>query len=332
MTGARKHVRVIFTGGTISMRIDPETGAAVPALSGEEIVARVHGLRKEARLSLEDYARLPGPHVTPHWMWRLKDHVARVLADDDVDAVVLTHGTDTLEETAFLFDLTLGQPKPVVFCGAMRTVSEPGWDGPANLMSAVRTAVHPDSGGRGVLIAVGEEIHAASEATKWHTQSLSAFRSAHGPLGSVDRGQIVYHRPPFRRAPLTAARLVSEVDLHTMATGVDDSLIRASMARGARGLVVEATGCGNIPPPVLPGLRAALAGRIPVVLVSRCAEGRVSPAYGYEGGGRMLEEMGVVFGQDLSGPKARIKLMVALGVTSDPAEIRRIFEDGAGRR
>jgi L-asparaginase len=332
VTSPRKHVRVIFTGGTISMRIDPDTGAAVPALSGEEIVARVHGLRKEARLTLEDYARLPGPHVTPHWMWRLKDHVARVLADADVDGVVLTHGTDTLEETAYLFDLTLDQPKPVVFCGAMRTVSEPGWDGPANLMAAVRTAVHPDSAGRGVLIAVGEEIHAAAEATKWHTQSLSAFRSAHGPLGTVDRGQIVYHRPPFRRAPLGAARLVSEVDLHTMAAGTDDSLIRASMSRGARGLVLEATGCGNVPPSVLPGLRAALAGRIPVVLVSRCAEGRVSPAYGYEGGGRMLEEMGIVFGQDLPGPKARIKLMVALGLTSDPAEIRRIFDDSAGRR
>ena len=272
----RKHVRVVFTGGTISMRIDPETRAAVPALTGEEIVARVHGLRKEARLTLEDYARLPGPHVTPHWMWRLKDHVARLLAEDDVDAVVLTHGTDTLEETAFLFDLTLDQAKPVVFCGAMRTVSEPGWDGPANLMAAV-----------------------------------------------------VYPRPPFRRAPLGAARLVSEVDLHTMAAGMDDALIRASMSRGARGLVLEATGCGNVPPSVLPGLRAALAGRIPVVLVSRCAEGRVSPAYGYEGGGRMLEEMGVVFGQELPGPKARIKLMVALGVTSDPAEIRRIFADGA---
>ena len=211
----------------------------------------------------------------------------------------------------------------------MRTVSEPGWDGPANLMAAVRTAVHPDSAGRGVLIAVGEEIHAAAEATKWHTQSLAAFRSAHGPLGTLDRGQVVYHRPPFRRAPLGAARLVSEVDLHTMAAGMDDALIRASMSRGARGLVLEATGCGNVPPSVLPGLRAALAGRIPVVLVSRCAEGRVSPAYGYEGGGRMLEEMGVVFGQELPGPKARIKLMVALGVTSDPAEIRRIFADGA---
>jgi L-asparaginase len=325
----RRHVRVVFTGGTISMRIDPETGAAVPALSGEEIVARVHGLRREARLTLEDYARLPGPHVTPHWMWQLKDHVARLLADADLDAVVLTHGTDTLEETAFLFDLTLDQPKPVVFCGAMRTVSEPGWDGPANLMAAVRAAVHPESAGRGVLITVGEEIHSAAEATKWHTQSLSAFRSAHGPLGVVDRGQIVYHRPAFRRPPIGAARLVSEVDLHTMAAGMDDSLIRASMSRGVRGLVLEATGCGNVPPSVLPGLRAALAGRIPVVLVSRCAEGRVSPAYGYEGGGRMLEEMGVVFGHDLPGPKARIKLMVALGLTSDPAEIRRIFADGA---
>jgi L-asparaginase len=325
----RKHVRVVFTGGTISMRIDPDSGAAVPALSGEEIVSRVHGLRKEARLSLEDYARLPGPHVTPHWMWQLKDHVARSVAEPDVDAVVLTHGTDTLEETAFLFDLTLDQPKPIVFCGAMRTVSEPGWDGPANLMAAVRAAVHPESAGRGVLIAVGEQIHAAAEATKWHTQSLSAFRSAHGPLGIVDRGQVVYVRPPFRRPAIAAARLVSDVDLHTMATGMDDSLIRASMSRGARGLVLEATGCGNVPPSVLPGLRAALAGRIPVVLVSRCAEGRVSPAYGYEGGGRMLEEMGVVFGQDLPGPKARIKLMVALGLTSDPSEIRRIFSDTA---
>src|SRR6185369_17360470 len=117
---------------------------------------------------------------------------------------------------AFLFDLTLDQPKPVVFCGAMRTVSEPGWDGPANLMAAVRAAVHNESAGRGVLIAVGEEIHSAAEATKWHTQSLSAFRSAHGPLGVIDRGQVVYYRPAFRAPVLPARRLVSEVDLHTM--------------------------------------------------------------------------------------------------------------------
>jgi L-asparaginase len=323
---ARRCVHVLFTGGTISMRVDPGTGAAVPAMSGEEIVARVHGLRKEARLTLEDYARLPGPHVTPHWMWRLKARVAELLADPSVDAVVLTHGTDTLEETAFLLDLTLESEKPVVFCGAMRTVSDPGWDGPANLMTAVRAAVHPDASGRGVLVAVGEQVLAAAEATKWHTQSLAAFRSARGPLAVLDRGQVVFQRPVFRIPSLPARRLLSEVDLHTMAAGMDDALVRASLARGARGIVIAATGSGNVPPAVLPGLRAALAGSVPVVLVSRCAEGRVAPAYGYEGGGKMLRDLGVIFGQDLPGPKARIKLMVALGTTSDVAEIRRIFE------
>jgi len=308
------------------MRVDPGTGAAVPSLSGEEIVARVRGLRREARLVLEDYARLPGPHVTPHWMWRLKARVASVLEDPLVDGVVVTHGTDTLEETAFLLDLTLEGPKPVVFCGAMRTLSEPGWDGPANLMTAVRTAVHPDSRERGVLVAVGEEVLAAAEAYKWHTQRLAAFRSPEGPLAVLDRGQVVYRRPPFHAPCLKAKRLVTDVDLHLMAAGVDDALIRASVDRGARGLVLAATGCGNVPPSVLPGLRAALASRLPVILASRCAEGRVSPAYGYEGGGRMLREMGVILGGDLPGPKARIKLMVALGLTPDLLEIRRIFE------
>jgi L-asparaginase len=326
---ARRQVHVLFTGGTISMRVDPGTGAAVPAMSGEEIVARVHGLRKEARLTLEDYARLPGPHVTPHWMWRLRDRVAEALDDPAVDAVVLTHGTDTLEETAFLLDLTLDSEKPVVFCGAMRTVSDPGWDGPANLMTAVRTAVHPDARARGVLVAVGEQVHAAAEATKWHTQSLGTFRSARGPLAVLDHGQVVFQRPAFHAPALKARRLVSEVDLHTMAAGTDDALLRASLARGARGIVVAATGAGNVPPACLPGLRAALAASVPVVLVSRCAEGRVAPLYGYEGGGQMLRDLGVIFGQDLPGPKARIKLMVALGATSEVAQIREMFESSA---
>lgn len=320
----KARVRVVFTGGTISMRIDPQTGGAVPALSGEEIVLQVPGLADEAQLTLENYARLPGPHVTPHWMWRLKDHVAQALAAPDVDAVVLTHGTDTLEETAFLLDLTLASDKPVVFCGAMRTVSEPGWDGPANLRAAVRTAVHPDARGRGVLIVVGESIHAASEATKWHAQALAAFHSPHGPMGTVERDRVAFHRPPFRGPQLPARRLVSEVDLHTMAAGVDDGLIRASLARGVRGLVIEGTGCGNVPPAAVPALRAALAARVPVLLVSRCPEGGVVPAYGYEGGGRMLRDLGVIMGGEMPGPKARILLMVALGVTSDVAQLRSL--------
>jgi len=327
----RRRVHVVFTGGTIAMRVDPGTGAAVPALSGQEIVARVRGLDRLARLGLEDYARLPGPHVTPFWMWRLKERVEAVLDDPAVDGVVLTHGTDTLEETAYLLDLTLDTAKPVVFCGAMRTVSQKGWDGPANLTAAVRAAVHPRSAGRGVLIAVGGEVHAAAEATKWHAQRLRAFHSPGGPLARIARGRLVYRRPSSRPPRLAAERLVPEVDLHTMAAGVDDGLLRASLARGARGLVIEATGAGNVPPAAMPGLRAALAGGVPVVLVTRCAEGRVTPAYGYEGGGQMLRELGVIFGGELPGPKARIKLMVALGVTSDVAEVRRLFEAGSSR-
>ena len=326
---SKRRVHVLFTGGTISMRIDPKTGAAVPAMSGEEIVSRVPGLKKDAALTLENYARLPGPHVTPPWMWRLRGRVAQLVARPDVDGVVITHGTDTLEETAYLLDLTLDTEKPVVLCGAMRTISDPGWDGPANLRSAVRAAAHADAGGRGVMVAVGEEIHAAAEATKWHTQNLAAFRSSRGPIATLDRGQVVFFRPPQRGPILRARRLVAAVDLHVMATGVDDALLRASLARGARGLVIEATGCGNIPPAALPGVRSALAKRVPVVLVSRCAEGRVTPAYGYEGGGLQLQRMGLLFGGDLSGPKARIKLMVALGVTREPAQVRRLFETGA---
>jgi L-asparaginase len=323
---SRKNVLLLFTGGTISMRIDPGTGGAVPALSGQEIVSSVPAIGQEAQLTLEDYARLPGPHVTPQWMWALKEYVARRLQEPTLDAVVITHGTDTLEETAFLLDLTLHSSKPVVFCGAMRTVSEPGWDGPANLLAAVRVAAHEGSPGRGVLVALGEYVHAAAEATKWHTQSLAAFRSPHGALGAMERDSVIYYQPPYRKPPLPAAELVPEVDLHTMAAGVDGTLVAASVARGARGLVLEATGAGNIPPAVVPAVRSALAAGLAVVAVSRCPEGRVFPAYGYEGGGRMLRDLGVILGGDLPGPKARIKLMVALGVSRERDVLRRMFE------
>jgi L-asparaginase len=308
------------------MRVDPRTGGARPALSGREILDHVPGLRQEARLTFEDYALLPGPHATPRWMWGLRARVARLLAEPAVDAVVITHGTDTLEETAFLLDLTLAGAKPVVLCGAMRTVSDAGWDGPVNLRTAVRTAVHPDAAGRGVLATVGAAVHSALEATKWHTQALDALHSAHGPVAVVDRGRVAFVRPPFRSERIPARRLVSAVDLHLMASGDDGGLLRASLRRGARGLVIAGTGAGNVPPDAVPAVRAALRARRPVVLTSRCPEGRVAPIYGFPGGGVRLRELGVILAPGLPAAKARIKLMVALGHTADPAELRRIFE------
>ena len=138
-------ITILFTGGTISMKLDPATGAAVPALSGAEILAHVPELSKVAEIEFEEVSRLPGPHVTPERMWNLARRAAAWLDRPDVDGLVITHGTDTLEETAYLLDLLLLSPKPVVMVGAIRTASEPGWDGPANLLAAVRVAADPKS-------------------------------------------------------------------------------------------------------------------------------------------------------------------------------------------
>src|SRR5579871_3305693 len=136
-------IGILFTGGTISMRVDPATGAAVPAFGADEIVAQVPQLAGVADIATEDFSRLPGPHVTPEQMWRLARRAAAWLERPDVDGLVITHGTDTIEETAYLLDLLLTTDKPVVLLGAMRTVSDASWDGPANLLAAVRVAASP---------------------------------------------------------------------------------------------------------------------------------------------------------------------------------------------
>ncbi len=323
---SKPHVLVMFTGGTISMKIDPLTAAAIPALSGRDIVSQVPGLRRAARLTLEDYAQLPGPHVTPRWMWGLKQRIETHLADPRIDGVVVTHGTDTIEETAFLVDLTTETSKPVVFCGAMRTLGEPGSDGPSNLLIAVQTAANRDARGHGVLIAVGEEILAAGEAVKTHTQSLGAFKSGIGPLAILDRNGVRFVRGAVRRRFVKTGSIDPRVDLHVMATGSDDALLRASLARGARGLVIEGTGAGNVPPLAVPAIQDAIKAGVPVVITSRCGAGSVAPLYGYDGGGAQLQKMGCILGGDLVGQKARILLMVALAAGVSDLALKALFE------
>ena len=322
----KPRVHVMFTGGTISMKIDPSTGAAIPAFSGRDIVAQVPGLRRIAKLTLEDYARLPGPHVSPRWMWSLKQRIEAHLADPGIDGVVVAHGTDTIEETAFLVDLTTDSPKPIVFCGAMRTLGEPGSDGPSNLRIAVSAAASPKARAHGVLIAVGEHILAAGEAVKSHTQNLGAFRSEIGPVAILDRSGVRFVRGAVRRRFVRTGSIDPRVDLHVMVTGSDDGLIRASIERGARGLVIEGTGSGNVPPLAVPAIKDALKAHIPVVITSRCGAGSVAPLYGYEGGGAQLQKMGCVLGGDLVGQKARILLMVALAASVSDLAMSALFE------
>src|SRR5215475_11739602 len=166
-----KHrLAAFFTGGTISMRFDPVTGGAVPALSGEEIIAQVPGLDEIADFEVIDFGKWPGPHVTPSRMMDLARAAREKLADESITGVIVTHGTDTLEETAYLLDLILNEEKPVVFVGAMRNSSEMSWDGPGNLRSAIRAAIDPQTRGLGVIDGMNDQLIAAAEATKTHTE------------------------------------------------------------------------------------------------------------------------------------------------------------------
>lgn len=333
-------IAILFTGGTISMRIDARTGSAVPALGGLDILAHVPQLPEVADVELEDVSRLPGPHVTPEHMWRLARRVAAWLERPDVDGVVVTHGTDTLEETAFFLDVAIASDKPIVLVGAIRTMSEPSWDGPANLVHAVKVAAAPASRGRGVVVAMNEQILSAREVEKVHTEAAASFQSREfGPVGVVDAGIVRYLRSMPRESAwrdaaadglLRVKRYEPDVDLVKVTAGADGRFVRCSVQAGARGLVLEALGRGNVPPAMLDDIERAVHAGLPIVLTSRCGAGSVRERYGYEGGGRGLRDLGLIFAGRLSGVKARIKLMLALGYTSEREMLREIFDDPLG--
>jgi L-asparaginase len=327
LTLMKKRLAIYFTGGTISMKYDPEIGAAMPALSGQEILDAVPGAGEVADVEVIDFGRYPGPHMTPRLMMDLSLQVRETISRPDIDGVVITHGTDTLEETAYLLDLTLASEKPVAVVGAMRNSSEPGWDGPSNLLSAMRVAASDSARGLGVVVVMNETVLAAGEATKTHTESFDAFQSQEfGPLGVVDKGEVIITRAPRERDHLNTTEIVEPVWFIKMGAGFDSFLIDACIEARAKGLVIEALGRGNVPPESVPGITRAISDDIPVVLVSRCLRGRVYESYGYEGGGKHLRNLGVIFADYLSGQKARIKLCLGLSLTNKPSEIRALFE------
>lgn len=326
-------VLFLFTGGTISMKIDAATGGAIPALSGREILAFDPTLAELADIEVVDYARLPGPHWTPAQMWQLSEFTRSQLARPDVDAIVITHGTDTLEETAYLVDLRHVSPKPIAFVGALRNASELSYDGPANLRAALRTVIEPDAQRQGVFVVLNNLIHAASAVTKSDTQALESFVSpVFGPLGMVDTDRVLFARSLPRRAIIDAPQLEPRVDLLITYAGFDGRFIDASREGGAQGLVLEGTGRGNVPPEALPAVDRFLEGGGTVVLSTRCAQGRVLDTYAYVGSGHDLRRRGILFAGALPGPKARVHLMLALGLTREPAEVKYLVEQGRYRR
>lgn len=309
------------------MSIDPTMGGASPALSGEEIVAQVIGLKEIADFEIINFARLPGPHVTPAIMLELAQAVRSVLQRDNIDGVVITHGTDTLDETAYFLDLVLQSVKPVVFVGAMRNSSELSWDGPANLIAAVRVATTMEARGLGVLVAMSEEIIAAREVIKTHTESVDTFQSRDfGAIGLIDKDRIIVARRITDQEYIPTDKIEMAVETMKMVSGGDGKFIDYAIAQGVRGLVLEAFGRGNVPPGYMQAIDRAAKTGIPMVLTSRCSRGRTLDAYAYEGAGKTLTKLGVILGGVLPSHKARIKLILALGAGWSTERIRQSFE------
>lgn len=317
---------ILFTGGTIAMRNDPIAGGARPALTAAEIMQATRGIEGRTAVETEEWGHFPGPHMTVERMWALRHRIAHHLARPEVTGVVVTHGTDTLEESAYLAARSLDSGKPVVFTGAMRTQSDLGWDGPANLFEAVRVADTPASAGMGVMVVLSGQIFAALDVTKSNTQLLDAFESPGvGPIGYLDEGEVVFVRelppaPPCL-APVAPA---TPVDVFFAVAGCDSRLLDA--ARGeARGAVIAAMGRGNVPPEMVPGIGRYIDDGKPVVITSRTGGGRVGHTYAYPGGGRTLENLGAIMAGARRPQQARIDLMLALGSGFGDASLRQLF-------
>ncbi len=309
-------IHLVFTGGTISMQHDPAAGGNVPTHGGEQLVALAPGLERISPFRIENWARVPAAHLGPERLWALRERIRELQEGagegEPPQGIVITHGTDTLEETAYLLARTLDPTVPVALTGAMRTSSDSDWDGPRNLRDAATVAASPASAGRGAMVVFAGSVFAGQEAVKTDTMRLEAFAAPHGqPLGRVAEGRASYSAPVCRTVPLAARGLGARVALIPMVIGDRGELL--DLARPMHdAVVIVAFGSGNLPPGAVPAIRRWLDDGKPVVMASRCPTGVVTPAYAFEGGGAGLVKMGVVPAGPRTPSQARMELALAL--------------------
>jgi L-asparaginase len=307
-------IHLLFTGGTISMQRDAGAGGNVPAHGGEALVGFTRGLDGVGPYTVENWAMLPACHLGPERLWALRERIKEIAATH-VRGIVVTHGTDTLEETAYLLDRTLDPAVPVALTGAMRTSSDTAWDGPDNLLDAAAVAAASQSAGRGVMVVFHRKIFAGRTAVKTDTTDLDAFTAPHAdPIGRVQHGNVVYAKPGAAERHENRPRPSSlSARIAVVAMVVGDTGAMLDLARPTHdGVVVVAFGSGNVPPGAVPAIGRWIEEQKPVVLASRCPTGTVSPVYAFEGGGARLMAMGVIPAGPRAVSQARMELMIAL--------------------
>lgn len=324
------NIVVITTGGTIASRSDAR-GAKVAGGCGSELLDGVT-LPPGVRVEVRDVLSRNSAALTLDDLDQLRTAVGDAL-DAGADAVVITHGTDTTEETAMVLDLVHDDPRPVVLTGAQRAADELGADGPANLRDALLVAIHPTARGLGVLVVFDGEVFAARGTRKVHTVASAAFADPDsGPLGRVVLGELELRRRPDRPPTLRDVGPLPRVDIVALYPGADTVALDAYVAAGAAGVVLEAPGLGNSNPVVAAGVRRHVMSGTPVVLSTRVAAGPVRAVYGGGGGGRDLVAAGAVLAGWLRPGQARIQLAVLLAAGAGPDLIRSTFENPTTRK
>ncbi len=326
-------IAILTTGGTIGMQQDKAAGGAVPVLGAADFRSALPAGLPD--LYTEELVNLPSSHFTLETLRQIRDRVAALVERPDVAGLVITHGTDTLEETAYLLDVTVPGEKPLVLTGAMRTASEVGYEGYANLATAVRVAAAPQARGWGSLVVLNDEIHAARYVTKTHTLSPATFQSlAWGPIGRVEGDRVIVGQRGRQHGEQCVGRRVlpwcglePRVTLLKLTVGAGTDELEDAGTRGVRGIVIEGLGGGRVPPWWLDVIERMLAQGVWVVIASRCPAGRVWDAYGYPGAYRTLKELGCLFADGLNGQKARIRLMIVLAAAKSAVDVVELWRD-----
>ena len=327
------NVVVLSTGGTIAGKGATTTtlaGYKAGEILGEELVAAVPEIKKVANVRVEQIVNVGSTNVTlANWLTLANRINAIFSGDPGVAGIVITHGTNTLEETAYFLNLTVKHDRPVVLVGAQRPATAISADGPLNLLSAVRTAGAPVSRGKGVLVVMNDEINGARDVTKSNTFRAEAFRSGElGFLGYVDPDQVVFYRQSTKRHTaqsefdVSGIKELPRVDILNSYVEPDLTAVKALAAAGARGIVYAGTGAGGISDPEKDAVAAINASATKPIFVrsNRTGNGRVIATAIYE-------KLQMIPGDNLNPQKARILLMLALTKTNDPAEIRRMFAE-----
>ncbi|MGM8213991.1 asparaginase [Bacillaceae bacterium W0354] len=308
-----KKVILLTTGGTIASKPNENSGRLTSGvMSGEELAANCN-LPDDIEVKIDSVLQKPSIHISSSDWILIKNKIEYYFKDESIDGIVVTHGTDTLEEIAYFLDLTIDDHRPIVVTGSQRSIADLGSDVYINLRHAIYTACSKDLHDVGTIVVFNERIFAAKYVKKEHASNIQGFNSfGFGYLGIIDNDQVYIYQKPIKRKCFDVEAPLPRVDIVKCHTDADGVTLEALRNAGAKGIVIEGVGRGQVPPAMVPAIKKCINSGIVIVITTASEEGEVYPTYDYEGSAYDLIEHGVILGGDHDSKKARVKLSIML--------------------